>query len=127
MNKTYGIEPRMDGDAAQKLAWRVLALSEALKDVTTMTEAKTPAYETARNALAVDADSMRLSEERLRKIAARAEAQRHNNATIGSPLWVVLDCDEVEAILTELNEHRAKAEIAAADLDAIVARGGVPF
>ena len=35
---TYGIEPRMDGDAAQRLAWRVMALREALVDVTATTD-----------------------------------------------------------------------------------------
>ncbi len=51
---TYGIEPRLDGTPEQRLAWRVLALREALRDVATMTEPGTPAYETARNALSVD-------------------------------------------------------------------------
>lgn len=54
-NTTYGIEPRMDGTPEQRLAWRVLALREGLREVTTMTEPKTPAYEAAKNALAVDA------------------------------------------------------------------------
>lgn len=61
---TYGLEPRMDGTPAQKLAWRMLALREALRDVTTMTEPATPAYETARNALAVDEGNAKPKAER---------------------------------------------------------------
>ena len=50
---TYGVEPRMDGDVAQRLAWRVLALREALNDVRQMSGINTEA-KVAANAIAVD-------------------------------------------------------------------------
>ena len=50
---TYGIEPRMDGDAAQRLAWRVMALREGLTDVTSTGDGEA-AQKIAGNALLVD-------------------------------------------------------------------------
>lgn len=54
MKETYGIEPRMDGTPEQKLAWRVLALREALRDVTTLAPTDAAAHKVAENAISVD-------------------------------------------------------------------------
>lgn len=50
---TYSIEPRMDGNVAQRLAWRVVTLREALESIRTTTDSEAGA-QFAANAIGVD-------------------------------------------------------------------------